>query len=141
MTSLAQNYLVVADTNVVSYIFRDDPIGEPYRAALANRRRVISFQTYAELMYGALSSNWGQRRINDLAEHISDNYGVFGCNRRLVIACARLRAESRRIGRELSTADAWIAATAVLLNCPLLSHDRDFGNLPGLEVIHYDVNV
>ena len=45
---------------------------------------------------------------------------------------------ARRIGRELSAADAWIAATAVLLNCPLLSHDRDFGNLPGLEVIHYD---
>ena len=82
MTPLAQNYLVVVDTNVVSYIFRDDPIGEPYRAALANRRRVISFQTYAELMYGALSSNWG--------------------------------------------------------HCPLLSHDRDFGDLPGLQVVHCD---
>ena len=56
----------------------------------------------------------------------------------LVKVCADLRARSRRLGRELSTADAWIAATAVLLNCRLLSHDRDFGSLPGLEVIHYD---
>ena len=137
MTPLDQNYPVVADTNVVSYIFRDDPMGEPYRVALANRHRAISFQTYAELMYGALSSNWGQRRINDLVAHISGNYVVLGCNSRLVVVCARLRAESRRLGRELSAADAWIAATAVLLNCPLLSHDRDFGNLPGLEVIRY----
>ena len=138
MTPPTQNDLVIVDTNVVSYIFRDDPIGEPYRIALAEQHRAISFQTYAELMYGALSSNWGQRRINDLVEHIIDNYVVLGCNRQLVVVCARLRAQSRRIGRELSAADAWIAATAVLLNCPLLSHDRDFGNLPGLEVIHYD---
>ena len=132
---------IVLDTSVVSYIYRAEPVARPYLQRIAGHSPVISFQTYEELLFGVLNRNWGQRRINELFRYVNAEYAVLGYNSNLVGICARLRAESRRIGRELSAADAWIAATAVLLNCPLLSHDRDFGNLPGLEVIHYDVNV
>lgn len=129
---------IVVDTNVVSYIHRGERIARPYLARMAGLHAVISFQTYAELMYGAFNSDWGHRRTNDLVEHINESYDVLGCNERLVMASARLRADYRRRGLQLGAADAWIAATAVLLNCPLLSHDRDFGSHPGLEVIRYD---
>jgi len=129
---------IVLDTNVVSYIYRAEPVAQPYLQRIAGHSPVISFQTYEELLFGVLNGNCGQRRINELFRYVNSEYTVAEYDLNLVEICARLRAESRRIGRELSAADAWIAATAVLLNCPLLSHDRDFGNLPGLEAIHYD---
>jgi tRNA(fMet)-specific endonuclease VapC len=43
---------------------------------------------------------------------------------------------ARRQGRPIATADAWIAATAVLLDAPLLTHNaRDFNNIPDLTLI------
>ena len=129
---------IVVDTSVVSYIYRAEPVAQPYLRRIVGHSPVISFQTYEELLFGVLIRNWGQRRINELFRYVNAEYAVVGYDSNLVETCARLRAESRRIGRELSAADAWIAATAVLLNCPLLSHDCDFGDLPGLQVVHCD---
>ena len=64
-----------------------------------------------------------------------DRYNVVWPNPALVRVCARLRSECEARGRRLETADAWIAATAVMLNCPLASHDRDFSGIPRLEII------
>lgn len=132
-----QQETILADTNVVSYIHRNDPKGRPYLARMAGCRAVISFQTHEELLFGALKNDWGQWRIDDLFEYVSNNYDVIGYDLELVRASARLRTESERRGRQLSTADAWIAATAILLGCPLLSHDKDFGDPPDLCVIRY----
>jgi len=38
----------------------------------------------------------------------------------------------------LKSADAWIAATALLLECPLASHDGDFADIPGIELLRRD---
>jgi predicted nucleic acid-binding protein len=52
---------------------------------------------------------------------------------------ARVCVEAERVGRRLEAGDAWIAATAVHRQIPLLVHDRDFKNLPisGLTVISF----
>ena len=34
--------------------------------------------------------------------------------------------EARQAGRRLESGDAWIAATALLLGIPFLTHDKDF---------------
>lgn len=128
---------VVVDTNVVSYIYRKDQRAEPYLSDMVRRRAVISFQTYEELLYGVLRRNWGERRRNELLDYVEANYEMIGYDRELVDACARLRATGDRGGNPLSQADAWIAATAILLDCPLLSHDRGFGNSPELRLISY----
>lgn len=54
---------------------------------------------------------------------------------RLINVCAQLRAGRKVAGRTLQSADARIAATAIMLQCPLAAHDRDFSGIPGLEVI------
>lgn len=136
MTTLTQTPVVV-DTNVVSYVHRNDPIAQPYIARMKNHRTVISFQTYEELLYGVLVGNWGRRRRDELFQYVDANYEIIEYDLELVKICAHLRADSRRRGRELGIADVWIAATAVLLNCPLLAHDRDFGNPSGLRVVRY----
>lgn len=136
MTSSTQTAVVV-DTNVVSYIYRNDPIASQYIQRMRNHRAVISFQTYEELLFGVLIANWGQRRRDQLFSYIEATYEIVGYDLELVNICARVRANSRGMGRELSVADAWIAATAIWLDCPLLAHDRDFGNSPDLQVIRF----
>ena len=128
---------VVVDTNVVSYIYRKSPVATPYLEKMARRRAVISFQTYEEILYGVLHSNWGERRRHELLSYVDATYEMVGYDRELVNACASLRADAAGRGRALTQADAWIAATAILLRCPLLSHDRDFGSPPKLDVINY----
>ena len=49
--------------------------------------------------------------------------------------CAQLRAERRAAGREIQVADAWVAATALRLGCPIAAHDSDFDGIPGLQLI------
>jgi predicted nucleic acid-binding protein len=44
-------------------------------------------------------------------------------------------AAARRDGRRPGTADALIAATAAAHALPILTRDRDFASLPGVEVM------
>ncbi len=50
-------------------------------------------------------------------------------------AWARLRVALRDSGRRMKVNDAWIAATAIALDIPVVSQDGDYENLPGLDVI------
>jgi predicted nucleic acid-binding protein len=126
--------VVVLDTNVVSYIFNGDPRGRRYASRIRGHRVFISFQTLEELWYGAYSGRWGDRRKNDLARHL-EQYEIIWPNPEIVELCARLRSEQKDAARELQEADAWIAATAISLDCPLASHDRDFSGIPDLQLI------
>ena len=122
------------DTNVASYIFRDSPEATYYQEQIEGQRVVMSFQTSEELWYGAYNRNWGERRRAELASFL-EQYEVIFPNSQLADICARLRAERRQAGREIKVADAWVAATALYLGCPLASHDGDFTDIPGLELI------
>ena len=126
--------MIVLDTNVVSYIFNRDPVAQYYQHRIRGRRALISFQTLEEQWYGANLRGWGDKRKNELANHLRQ-YEVIWPNAGLVEICAQLRAERRSAGREIAVADAWIAATALMLGCPLASHDGDFENIPDLELI------
>ena len=126
--------VVVSDTNVVSYIFNQDSRSLYYEERLRGSRQVISFQTLEEIRYGAYSNRWGARRMRDLLSYL-EGYEVVWPNTDIVIVCASLRAESRAAGRELQVPDAWIAATALYLGCPLASHDSHFAGIPNLHLI------
>lgn len=128
---------VVLDTSVVSVLFnraRDDSLYLFYRGNIEGRQRVVSFQTLEEAWFGAFKADWGERRRNELSRHL-DNYTVVWPDDTLIAETARLRATQERIGRPLSHPDAWIAATALWLGCPLASHDRDFSGVDGLTLI------
>ena len=126
--------MVVLDTNVVSYIFDGDDRAQYYLERIRGLRALVSFQTLEELWFGAYWGGWGERRKNELALHL-EQYDVVWPDRSLVDASARLRSNRQKAGRSLNTADAWIAATAVMLDCPLASYDRDFSGILDLELI------
>ena len=50
---------VVVDTDVVSFVFKNHPIGTLYDADLAGNNLVISFMTLAELDRWAIQAKWG----------------------------------------------------------------------------------
>ena len=125
---------VVLDTSVVSIIYNADSRSEYYENQTKGRKSVISFQTLEEKLFGAYKAGWGKIRIDELRRHIAQ-YEVVWADDDLVDICAALRAERERAGRRLDTADAWIAATAIMLECPLATHDNDFDGIPNLEII------
>ena len=131
---LASPDYIVLDTSVVSLFIRGRAGANYYRARIADRQTALSFQTLEELWHGAYHANWGRRRQNTLIQ-LPQQHEIIWPNPTLVSICARLRAERKRAGRELGMADAWIAATALMLNCPLATADRDFAGIPDLRLI------
>ena len=125
---------VVLDTSVVSLMFRGDSRAEYYKTQIAGLSPHVSFQTLEELWFGACAKNWGARRKNDLARHL-EQYDVVWPTEELVDICAQLRCARQSAGRRLMNADAWIATTALMLKCPLASHDRDFSGISDLSLI------
>ena len=125
---------VVVDTNIVSYIAQGSPSASYYRLRLLGHRVFISFQTVQELWFGAYKSQWGMSRTNALAELIQQ-YEVVWPDPDILQISAHIRSVRQAAGRRLEVADSWIAATALFLECPLVSHDGDFDNIPGLQLI------
>lgn len=133
MTTLAVDQ-VVFDTSVVSLFFRKAAQAAYFQAEIAGRRPVISFQTQEEALFGAIKGGWGARRMSQLRRHL-DQYELIGVTPELIEVCAHLRSERESAGRALKTADAWIAASALLLQCPLATTDGDFEGIPNLNLI------
>ena len=126
--------MIVVDTSVVSYIFNRDSRADYYNRRIEWDSRVISFQTLEEMWFGAFRRGWGDRRKSELEIHLQQ-YEVIWPTIVLVRRCVDIRVEREKMGRPLSTGDAWIAATALEFDCELASHDRDFSGIQGLRVV------
>lgn len=128
---------LIVDTDVLSFGFRQDPVFVRfYGPAIQGHTAIVSFMTVAELEYGVLHGGWGERRANALKTYLAANFVEYAVSRRVCEAWAQLIHEARAQGRTLSTADGWIAATALALNIPLVTHNaRDFAGLTGVSII------
>ena len=105
-----------------------------YVPHITQQRMLISFQTVEEMWYGAYKAQWGARRKNELSLHL-EQYEVVWPDQETADISANLRVEREKAGQKLSTADAWIAATALRLSCPLASDDGDFDSISRLSLI------
>jgi predicted nucleic acid-binding protein len=125
----------VIDTDVVSYLFRRDPRAQLYRPHLLGKLWVISFMTLAEVEWGMLQRNWGQARRNRMEEHLQ-RFTIVYADRDLCRLWAQATKSARRNGRPILVADAWIAATALRLGLPLVTHNPgDYAGVDGLTVL------
>lgn len=128
--------VALVDTNVISYIFRGDTRGSEYRSILDRFDHcLISFQTLAELEFWAIRNEWGRRRKADLA-YLLETYDVVHSDEKVCARWAEIRAIRRRIGKPIHPEDAWIAAVALEIGCPLVTHDvGDFTDVPDLKIL------
>lgn len=127
----------VVDTDVVSYLFRNNPIAQQYQQHLMGKLPVISFMTLAEIRFGMLQAQaaWGAARTARM-ERFLKRFVLFTCDSDLCTVWAQVVDSERKQGRIISTQDAWIAATAILNRVPLVTHNRrHFEPVLGLQVI------
>ena len=133
--------VVLLDTTVVSLLHpkkRGAEILDRYAVHMEKQTLALSFQSVAELWNWAESRGWGDEARNGLDLFIK-RFLVIPYDYALAQAWARAMQSSRKEGRRLDSGDCWIAATAVHRQIPLLTHDRDFLDLPipGLQIISY----
>ena len=96
---------------------------------------VVSFMTLAEMRHGALDAKWGPRKCDVLEAYLAD-FSVLHSDNLLCSTWSAVRNESMRKGRQMSSADAWIAATALVLSAPLVPNNpKDYRHLDHLQLV------
>jgi predicted nucleic acid-binding protein len=137
VSAAARRGPIVIDTDVFSAeLVPGSKLAERYAPIIAGRPAFISFQTAAQLRYGALRRGWGAARMLKLDVRL--RYAeIVHTGPELVLIHARLRA-CEAVGHALAqrehSADRWIAATALRLGVPLVSNDGIFREVPGLAL-------
>jgi tRNA(fMet)-specific endonuclease VapC len=121
------------DTNIVSYLLKGHPLGARYLPHLRGYTLAVSFMTVAKLYEWGLQAGWGPGRFARL-EMTLRNYLVIPSTPDLCRRWAEVRFQRR--AQPIGVADAWIAATALLSACDLLTHNpSDFQGIAGLTLI------
>jgi len=117
---------LLLETSVVSFFLpaKNRPERTLYEPHLEGRRLILSFQSVAELWLLARKNAWGKRREDNLRRFLG-KFMVVPADAELAEAWADVTAACERLGRRLETADAWIVATALRFELPLVTHDRD----------------
>lgn len=122
----------LADTSV----FVASEAGRPIRVLQLPERLAVSMITIGELRSGvlcALDLETRDRRLRTLVAVLG--LEAIPVDHPVAEAWARLRVALRDAGLRLPINDSWIAATALALGVPLVTQDRDYAAVPGLEVI------
>lgn len=107
----------------MSYILKGHSLADAYRIRIGGSRLILSFQTTAELLAWSRIRHWGEKNRARLGEFIG-NCIVVPVTTQLTEVYATIRAEAERRGKSGHTGDVWIAATALLYDVPLVSHNR-----------------
>jgi len=89
----------------------------------------------AELRRWTLERNWGERRKQELEDYLA-RYFVIHSEERMCARWAEAMNTARANGRPIAASDAWVAATAMFLDVPLVTHNgRHYSGVAGLKVI------
>ena len=126
---------VVVDTDVLSFLYKRDTRARLYEPHLNDPPFIVSFMSQAELRRWALERSWGELRRQDLENYLT-RYLILHSDDQMCSRWAEAMNSARKSGRPIAPADAWIAATALLLEVPLITHNgAHYIGINGLRVI------
>lgn len=75
-----------------------------------------------------------EKRGHEAARELASRFSVLGLHVGDALRCGQLQTPlSRRLGEN----DAWLAAQALRGGCSIVTRDRGFDDVPGLEVLRY----
>ena len=116
--------IAVVDTNVVRILTvrGHSPRRDFYYSRLADKRLIVSFFTVHEVMWGLADSDIGPRRRAEILADLG-RYDIDFASNELIAASVQLRIACRH--QPLSFQDLFIASSAVALQCPFATDDRD----------------
>jgi tRNA(fMet)-specific endonuclease VapC len=125
----------VIDTDVVSFLFKNDSRARLYLPLLRNRDLLISFMTEAELEQWILLAKWGVDRVRRFRFFMT-RFASVPSSHDLMVQWAEVMVAAKANGRRIEAADAWIAATALLYGATLITHNpKDYVGVPNLRVL------
>lgn len=130
---------ILLDTDVFISLTRGQRIAATYAPLVAGRLPVLSFASVAELWRGAYAREYGEESRRRLEATISATVVVPPTDE-LTRAWARISNEARAnghpLGQKAQIHDAWVAATAIHHELPLLTGNvRHFEGFPGLLLV------
>src|ERR1035437_9172696 len=126
---------VVVDTDVVSFLFKNDSRPQLYLPLMRNRDLLVSFMTEAELEQWILLARWGADRVRRFRVFMT-GFASVPSSRDLILRWAEVMVAARVNGRRIEAADAWIAATTLLYGATLITHNpKDYLGVPNLPVL------
>ena len=121
---------MILDTNAVSALLAgDEALGRLLDQADYQHLPVV---VIGEYRYGLLRSRL-RRRLELLLEALIDESIVLAVDQVTANVYAQVRDELRQAGRPLPENDVWIAALARQHGEPIVSHDKHFDHVPGID--------
>lgn len=125
---------ILLDTDVVSFLLKRDTRAAGYVPLLTGNRLALSFMTVAELFQWAAVRKWGARRVAALEQSLTA-YLILPADVEMCRIWGVVRANRASVGKAVSPQDAWIAASALRHQLPLITHNAsDFQGIPNLDV-------
>lgn len=128
---------VLLDTDVFSYLLKDDARADPYRPHVRDQTVAVSFITVGELLAGAEKKGWGPAKREQLETKLRAvvivPFDLEICRVYGRPSCLKTEAGADRI---IAANDRWIAACAIRYDLRLISNNRrHFEGIPGLTLI------
>jgi len=126
--------IMLLDTDVVSFFIKGDSRASVYAALIQGNQLALSFMTVAELFQWAAIRKWGQQRIQQLEQRLL-TYLIIPSDIDMCRIWGKLRADRQSSGQTIAPQDAWIAATALRHQLPLVTNNiSDFQGIPNLQL-------
>lgn len=121
---------MILDTNALSAVADGDASLEPLLQRMSEPS--IPVIVLGEYRYGILHSRERKHYEQWLTEYLP-NYRILDVSEETAVHYASVRAEMKKAGTPIPTNDVWIAALCRQYTLPLLSRDRHFDSVNGLQ--------
>jgi tRNA(fMet)-specific endonuclease VapC len=116
------NETILVDTDVASFLFKNNPRAKPFRLLLKRKRLALAFVSVAELFKWTLKRGWGAQKTAQL-EAALHRYVIIPYDRDLAWAWARVIATCEDAGKPIAPSDAWVAAAALRHDVALVTNN------------------
>jgi tRNA(fMet)-specific endonuclease VapC len=123
------------DTNTLSYLAKQQSVAAERRLASmgSEDRAVISSVTYGECRFGIAQALRAGKKLPPYLFELLKRFEVLPWNASEAQVYGRLRAQLKSMGKAVAPLDTMIAAHAVAVGATLVSSDRAFVGVPGLQ--------
>lgn len=128
------------DTNTVSALLREHVAVAQHVLAVPMASLCISVITEAELLFG-LAKRPAMKRLHAAVRELLRRVDVLSWDSRVAERYAMMRADLERLGKPLGSLDLLIAAHALSLQMVLVTSDKAFKQVEGLQVQDWTVDV
>ena len=124
----------IVDTNIVS----DWVNGESKATELFEKASFIGIPiiVFGELCHGVINSTLFAKNVKDI-QTILDKYFIIPIDEATAAKYGKIRTQLQKKGKTIPENDTWIASTSIHFNIPLVSRDKHFTYVDGLQLIKW----